>query len=102
MNDDNKLITQLTHIPEDKCGKGKWSGLTTIQMTDEEWKEMCFEKPHYSDDENIQKKFEFAVKHTGIGRVMSAMCKKFNDESLKRFIEEYFEDNKLWTDYMGD
>lgn len=99
MNIDNNLITQLTYIPEDKCGRGEWSGLTTIQMTDEEWKELAFEKPHYSDDENIQKKFEFAVKYTGIGRVMGAMCKKFSDESLKRFIEEYFEDNKLWTDH---
>ena len=68
-------------------------------MTDEEWEELAFEKPHYSDDENIQKKFEFAVKMTGIGRVFSVMCKEFNDELLKRFIEKYFEDNKLWTDY---
>ena len=96
MNDDNNLITQLTDIEDNG------SGLTTIQMTDEEWEELCFEKPHYSDDENIQKKFEFAVKHTGMGRVLSAMCKKFNDESIKRFIEEYFEDNNLWTDYMED
>lgn len=95
MNDDNNLITQLTDIEDNG------SGLTTIQMTDEEWEELCFEKPHYSDDENIQKKFEFAVKHTGMGRVLSAMCKEFN-ESLKWFIEEYFEDNKLWTDYMED
>ena len=93
MNDDNNLITQLTDI------KDNGSGLATIQMTDEEWEELAFEKPHYSDDENIQKKFEFAVKHTGMGRVLSAMCKEFN-ESLKWFIEEYFEDNKLWTDYM--
>lgn len=96
MNIENPLITQLTDIEENG------SGLTTIPMTDEEWKELCFEKPHYSDDKNIQKKFEFAVKITGIGRVLSAMCKEFNDKSLKRFIEEYFEDNKLWTDYMED
>ena len=93
MNTDNTLITQLTDIED------KWSGLTVIPMTDEEWAELAFEKPHYSDDENIQKKFEFAVKYSGIGRVLSAMCKEFNDESLKQFIEEYFEDNKLWTDY---
>lgn len=102
MNIDNQLITQLTDIPEDKCGRGKWRGLSTREMTDEEWKELTLEKPHYSDDENIQKKFEFAVKMTGIGRVFSAMCKEFNDELLKRFIEKYFEDNKLRTDYMED
>lgn len=96
MNIDNPLITQLTDIEDNG------SGLMTIQITDEEWKELCFEKPHYSDDKNIQKKFEFAVKITGIGRVLSAICKEFNDESLKRFIEEYFEKNKLWTDYMED
>lgn len=96
MNIDNSLITQLTEIENND------SGLNTIPMTDEEWEDLCFEKPHYSDDENIQKKFEFAVKTTGIGRVLSAMCKEFNDEVLKRFIEEYFEDNKLWTDYMED
>ena len=100
MNDNNNLITQLTNIPEDKCGSGEWSGLMSIPMTDEEWIERTLEKPHYSDDENIQKKFEFAVKRTGIGRVLSALCKEFNDESLKRFIEKYFEYNKLWTDYM--
>ena len=94
MNDNNNLITQLTDTEDNG------SGLTTIQMTDEEWEEFAFEKPHYSDDENIQKKFEFAVKMTGFGRVFSEMCKEFNDESLKRFIEEYFEDNKLWDDYM--
>lgn len=99
MNEDNNLITQLTYIPEDKCGSGEWSGLTTIPMTDEEWQEMCLEKPHYSDDENIQKKFEFAVKMAGIGRVLSAICKELNDESLERFIEKYLENNKLWTDY---
>lgn len=88
------LITQLTDIEDNG------SGLMAIPMTNEEWVELAFEKPHYSDDKNIQKKFEFAVKMTGIGRVLSAMCKEFNDESLKRFIEKYFEDNKLWTDYM--
>lgn len=91
MNDNNNLITQLTDIGDNG------SGLNTIQMTDEEWEELAFEKPHYSDDENIQKKFEFAVKMTGIGRVFSAMCKEFNDELLKRFIEEYFKYNKLLT-----
>ena len=96
MNNDNNLITQLTDI------KDNGSGLITIPMTDEEWEELCFEKPYYSDDENIQKKFEFAVKMTGIGRVISAMCKEFNDELLKRFIEKYFEDNKLWTNYYED
>lgn len=94
MNIDNTLITQLIDI------KDNGSGLTVIPMTDEEWVELCFEKPHYSDNADIQRKFEFAVKITGIGRVLCAMCKEFNDESLKRFIEEYFEDNKLWTDYM--
>lgn len=93
MNDDNNLITQLTDIEDNG------SGLTTIPMTDEEWEELCFEKPHYSDDENIQRKFEFAVKHTGMERVFSALCKELNNIYLKRFIEEYFEDNKLWTDY---
>ena len=96
MNDDNNLITQLTDI------KDNGSGLITIPMTDEEWEELCFEKPHYSDDKEIQKKFEFAVKRTGIGRVFSALCKELNNIYLKRFIEEYFEDNKLWTDYMED
>lgn len=95
MNNNNNLITQLTDIEDND------SGLMTIPMTDEEWEELCFEKPHYSDDKNIQKKFEFAVKRTGMGRVLSAMYKEFN-ESLKWFIEEYFEDNKLWTDYMED
>lgn len=92
MNEYNPLTTQLTDIEDNG------SGLTTIQMTDEEWEELAFEKPHYSDDENIQKKFEFAVKITGIGRVLSAMCKKLNDETLKRFIEEYLKDNKLLTE----
>lgn len=95
MNIDNSLITQLTDIEDNG------SGLMAIPMTDKEWEELCFEKPRYSDDKNIQRKFEFAVKHTGMGRVLSAMCKEFN-ESLKWFIEEYFEDNKLWTDYMED
>lgn len=90
MNDDNNFwITQLTDTEDNG------SGLMTIPMTDEEWEELAFEKPHYSDDENIQKKFEFAIKMTGIGRVLSAMCKEFNNELLKRFIEKYFEDNKL-------
>ena len=102
MNDDNNLITQLTNIPEDKCGKGEWRGLTSIPWTDEGWEKTFLEKPHYSDDKNIQKKFEFAVKHTGIGRVLSALCKELSNIYLKRFIEEYFEDNKLWTDYMED
>ena len=99
MNTDNSLITQLTDISEDKCGSGEWCGLSSRELTYEEWKELIFEKPHYSYDENIQKKFEFAVKMTGIGKVLEAMCKEFNDESLKRFIEKYFEDNKLLTDY---
>lgn len=93
MNIDNPLITQLTDIEDNG------SGLMTIHRTDEEWEELTFEKPHYSDNENIQKKFEFAVKMTGIVRVLGALCKELNDESLKRFIEEYFEDKKLWTDY---
>lgn len=96
MDIDNPLITQLTDIEDNG------SGLITIPMTDEEWKELCFEKPHYSDDKNIQKKFEFAVKYSGIGRVLSALCKYVTDEHLKLFIETYFEDNKLWTDYMED
>ena len=96
MNIDNPLITQLTDIEDNG------SGLMTIPMTDEEWKELCFEKPHYSDDENIQKKFEFAVKITGMGRVLSALCEYVTTEHLKPFIEEYFEGNKLWTDYMED
>lgn len=94
MNIDNPIITQLTSIEDNG------SGLTVIPMTNEELAELCCEKPHYSDDENIQKKFEFAVKKTGIGRVVSAMCKEFNNETLKQFIEEYFENNKLWTDYI--
>ncbi|MBO6271783.1 hypothetical protein J6O48_03270 [bacterium] len=89
MNIDNTLITQLTDIEDNG------SGLTTILMTDEEWEELAFDKPHYSDNKNIQKKFEFAVKLTGIGNVLSALCKEFNNELLKRFIEKYFEDNKL-------
>ena len=40
MNDDNNLITQLTDI------KDNGSGLITIPWTDEEWEELCFEKPH--------------------------------------------------------
>lgn len=92
INIDNTLITQLTDIEDNGFG------LTTIQMTDEEWEELAFEKPHYSDDENIQKKFEFAVKMTGFGNVLSTICKEFNDESLKQFIEEYFENNKLLTE----
>lgn len=87
------LETQLTDIEDNG------SGLTAIPMTDEEWKELCFEKPHYSDDENIQKKFEFAVKRTGMGRVMSALCDTLLDFQLKAFIEAYFENNQLWTDY---
>lgn len=94
MNIDNTLITQLTDIEDNG------SGLTTILMTDEEWEELAFDKPHYSDNKNIQKKFEFAVKLTGIGNVLSALCKEFNNELLKRFIEKYFEDNKLQTDYI--
>lgn len=89
MNIDNTLITQLTDIEDNG------SELTTILMTDEEWEELAFDKPHYSDNKNIQKKFEFAVKLTGIGNVLSALCKEFNNELLKRFIEKYFEDNKL-------
>ena len=96
MNIDNTFITQLTYT------KDNGSGLSAILMTDKEWKELAFEKPHYSDDENIQKKFEFAVKHTGIGKVFSALCKELINIYLKRFIEEYFEDNQLWTDYMED
>lgn len=95
MNINIPLITQLTDIEDNG------SGLTSIPWTDEGWEKTFLEKPHYSDDKNIQKKFEFAVKHTGTGRVLSAMCKEFN-ESLKWFIEEYFEDNKLWTDYIED
>lgn len=63
INIDNSLITQLTDIEDNG------SGLMSIPMTDEEWMELCLEKSHYSNDENIQKKFEFAVKMTGIGRV---------------------------------
>ena len=102
MDVDNELITQITYIPEDKCGKGKWRGLTTRELTDEDWVELTLEKPHYSDDENIQKKFEFAVKHTGMGRVLSALCKELDVLDLKLFIEEYFENEQLWTDYMED
>lgn len=93
MNEYNPLITQLTDIEDNG------SGLTAIPMTDEEWLELALEKPHYSDDKNIQKKFEFAVKMSGIGRVLSTICKELNDESLERFIEKYLENNKLWTDY---
>lgn len=96
MNIDNPLITQLTDIEDNG------SGLTTIHMTNEEWAELAFEKSHYSDDENIQKKFEFAVKRMGIGRVLSSLCNALLDFQLKAFIEQYFEDNKLWTDYMED
>ena len=96
MNDDNNLITQLTDIEDNG------SGLTTIQMTWEEMEELCKEKPHYSDDENIQKKFEFAVKYTGIGRVLSSLCNALLDFQLKAFIEQYFENNQLWTDYKED
>ncbi len=93
INIDNSLITQLTDIEDNG------SGLMSIPMTDEEWMELCLEKPHYSDDENIQKKFEFAVKMTGIGRVLSTLCKYVTAEHLKPFIEAYFENNQLWTDY---
>ena len=93
MNIDNSLITRLTDIEDNG------SGLMSIPMTDEEWKELAFEKPHYSDDENIQKKFEFAVKYTGMGRVLSAFCEYVTTEHLKPFIETYFENNQLWTDY---
>ena len=93
MNDDNTLITQLTDI------KDNGSGLMTIPWTDEGWEKTFLKKPHYSDDKNIQNKFEFAVKRSGIGRVLSALCKEFNDESLKQFIEKYFENEQLWTDY---
>ncbi len=96
MNINIPLITQLTDIEDNG------SGLTSIPMTDEEWEELCFEKPHYSDDKNIQKKFEFAVKRTGIGRVLSALCEYVTDEHLKPFIEVYFENNQLWTEYMED
>lgn len=96
INIDNSLITQLTDI------ENNGSGLMSIPMTDEEWKELAFEKPHYSDDENIQKKFEFAVKMTGIGRVLSALCEYVMAEHLKPFIEAYFENNQLWADYYED
>ena len=102
MNDDNNLITQLTDIPEDKCGKGEWSGLMAIPWTDEGWEKTFLEKPHYSDDKNIQKKFEFAVKYTGMGRVLSALCEYVTAEHLKPFIEAYFENNQLWTEFMED
>ena len=95
INIENELITQLNDFEDNG------SGLIAIPMTDEEWQEMTLEKPHYSDDEEIQKKFEYAVKITGMGRVLCAMCKEFN-ESLKWFIEEYFEDKQLWNDYMED
>lgn len=94
MNEDDNLITQLTDI------KDNGSGLMAIPWTDEGWEKTFLEKPHYSDDKNIQKKFEFAVKRTGIGRVLSALCKELSNIYLKRFIEEYFEDNQLWTEYM--
>ena len=93
MNEDNNLITQLTDI------KDNGSGLMAIPWTDECWEKTFLEKPHYSDDKNIQKKFEFAVKRSGIGRVLSALCKELDAHELKWFIEKYFEDNKLWTDY---
>ena len=96
MNIDNPLITQLTDI------KDNGSGLMAIPMTDEDWQELCIEKPHYSDDEDIQKKFEFAVKHTGMGRVLSALCKELDVLELKLFIEEYFENEQLWNEYMED
>ena len=96
MNVDNSLITQLTDIEDNG------SGLSAIPWTDEGWEKAVLKKPHYSDDKNIQKKFEFAVKRTGMGRVLSAMCNEFADESLKLFIEKYFEENQMWTDYMED
>lgn len=93
MNIDNNLITQLTDIEDNG------SGLTSIPWTDEGWEKTFLEKPHYSDDKNIQKKFEFAVKYSGIGRVLSSLCKELDVHELKWFIEKYFEDNNLWTDY---
>lgn len=96
MNIDNTFVTQLTDIEDNG------SGLTAIPWTDEGWEKTFLEKPHYSDDENIQKKFEFAVKCMGIGRVLSAMCKEFSNESLKQFIEKYFEENQMWINYMED
>lgn len=92
----------LDELPEDKCGKGEWRELTSIPWTDEGWEKAFLEKPHYSDDENIQKKFEYAVKYTGIGRVLSSLCNALLDFQLKAFIEQYFEDNKLWIDYKED
>lgn len=96
MNIENELITRLDDFEDNG------SGLRAIPMTDEEWKELAFEKLHYSDNEDIQRKFEFAVKHTGMGRVLSALCKELDVLELKLFIEEYFENNQLWTDYMED
>lgn len=93
MNINIPLITQLTDTEDNG------SGLTSIPWTDEGWEKSVLEKPHYSDDKNIQKKFEFAVKRTGMGRVLSALCKYVTDEHLKPFIEAYFENNQLWTDY---
>lgn len=87
MNDNDNLITKLTDIEDNG------SGLTAIRMTDEELEELTLEKPHYSDDENIQKKFEFAVKMTGFGNVLSSLCNSLLDFQLKAFIEQYFEDN---------
>ena len=96
MNIDNTLITQLTDTEDNG------SGLKTIPWTDEGWEKTFLEKSHYSDDKNIQKKFEFAVKRTGIGRVLSALCKELDVLELKLFIDEYFENEQLWNDYMKD
>lgn len=90
------LQTQLTDIEDNG------SGLTSIPWTDEGWEKTFLEKPHYSDDKNIQKKFEFAVKYTGMGRVLSALCEYVTAEHLKPFIEAYFENNQLWTEFMED
>ena len=91
------LITSLYDDPDDNG-----TGLTVIHWTDEAWKNAILEQPHYSDDESLQKKFEFAVKRTGMGRVMSALCATLLDFQLKAFIEAYFENNQLWTEYMED
>lgn len=90
------LETQLTDIEDNG------SGLTSIPWTDEGWEKTFLEKPHYSDNEFIQKKFEFAVKYTGMGRVLSALCEYVTAEHLKPFIDAYFENNQLWTEFMED
>lgn len=95
INSDNELITQLNYFEDNG------SGLMAIPMTDEDWVELCLEKPHYSDDKNIQKKFEYAVKHTEMGRVFSALCKELDVLELSCSLRNISRTNNCGMDTLN-